>query len=153
MNGRSPGFSSFVLYVPDTQTLVILLGNIYSSATTTMGYDIATLSLGLPYEQVHFMHRALSEPQIKASTGTFQFGADFYQVNARVDSSRTVESWLCIGPRGRISQPRSFMTASEASHSYNEVPTAGFVPNPQSQPLPVFSMASAFTYPADTNSS
>jgi hypothetical protein len=46
MNGRSPGFSSFVLYLPDVETVVILLGNIYSSATIPMGYDIAALSLG-----------------------------------------------------------------------------------------------------------
>jgi CubicO group peptidase (beta-lactamase class C family) len=84
MNGRSPGFSSFVLYFPDAQTTVILLGNIYSSATTPMGYDIAALSLGLPYEKLRFMDRALSAAQLQACTGRFQFGPDFYQANAKV---------------------------------------------------------------------
>jgi CubicO group peptidase (beta-lactamase class C family) len=84
MNGRSPGFSSFVLYLPDTRITVVLLSNVYSSATTPMGYDIAALSLGLPYEKLNFMDHALSEAQLKACTGTFQFGADFYQANAKV---------------------------------------------------------------------
>jgi len=84
MNGRSPGFSSFVLYLPDTQITVILLGNIYSSATTPMGYDLAALSLGLPYEKLNLMDPAPSAEQLKECTGTFQFGADFYQANAKV---------------------------------------------------------------------
>jgi CubicO group peptidase (beta-lactamase class C family) len=84
MTGRSPGFSSFVLYLPDSQTSVILLSNIYSSATTTMGYDITALLLGARYEKARFMGRALSPAQLKAFTGTFQFGPDFYQANAIV---------------------------------------------------------------------
>ena len=84
MNGRSPGFSSFVLYLPDTQITVILLGNIYSSATTPMGYDLAALSLGLPYEKLNLMDPSPSAAQLKECTGTFQFGADFYQANAKV---------------------------------------------------------------------
>lgn len=84
MNGRSPGFSSFVLYLPDARITVILLGNIYSSATTPMGYDIAALSLGLLYEKLNFMDRAPSAAQLKACAGTFQFGPDFYQANAKV---------------------------------------------------------------------
>jgi CubicO group peptidase (beta-lactamase class C family) len=85
MNGRAPGFSSFVLYFPDDQTIVILLGNIYSSATTPMGYDIAALSLGLPYEKLHFMDPSPNAAQLKSCTGMFLFGPDFYQANAKVE--------------------------------------------------------------------
>lgn len=84
MNGRPPGFSSFVVYFPDDQTTVILLGNIYSSATTPMGYDIAALSLGLPYEKLHFMDPSPNAAQLKSCTGMFLFGPDFYQANAKV---------------------------------------------------------------------
>ena len=80
MNGRSPGFASFVLYLPETQTMVILLSNIYSSATTTIGYDIAALTLGLTYEPFRF--RELDPGELKNSTGVFRFGSDFYQPNA-----------------------------------------------------------------------
>ena len=48
MNGRSPGFSSFVLYLPDGQLAVVVLSNIYSSATTKIG-DLAAILLGLGY--------------------------------------------------------------------------------------------------------
>jgi CubicO group peptidase (beta-lactamase class C family) len=83
-NGRSPGFASFVLYLPDTQTTVVVLSNIYSSATTTIGYDIAALSLGLPYESFHFQNPAPGPAELESCTGTFQFGPDFYQPDANV---------------------------------------------------------------------
>jgi len=82
MNGRAPGFSSFILYLPGSKLTVVVLSNIYSSATTTIGYDLAALSLGREYEQLHIAKRAVAV--LKACTGTFQFGPDFYQANARV---------------------------------------------------------------------
>jgi CubicO group peptidase (beta-lactamase class C family) len=83
MNGRSPGFSSFVVYLPREQTTVVLFGNIYSSATTPMGYDLAAIALHLPYQSFQ-PSKALSAQQVQACTGTFHFGADFYQPNAIV---------------------------------------------------------------------
>jgi len=84
MNGRAPGFSSFVLYLPLAQTTVVVLSNIYSAATTTIGYDIAALSLGLPYEPFHFRDPPPSPTELSNCTGTFQFGPDLYQANAKV---------------------------------------------------------------------
>lgn len=84
MNGRAPGFASFVLYLPNAQTTVVVLSNVYSSATTAIGYDIAALSLGLPYEPFHVMEPAPSPAELSACTGSFQFGPDFYQPNATV---------------------------------------------------------------------
>lgn len=84
MNGRAPGFASFVLYLPHTQTTVVVLSNIYSSATTTIGYDLAALSLGLPYEPFHFRDPAPGSAELKTCEGRFQFGPDFYQPNAEV---------------------------------------------------------------------
>jgi hypothetical protein len=52
MNGRSPGFSSFVLYLPDGQLTVVVLSNIYSSAPTKIGNDLAAILLGLPYSSL-----------------------------------------------------------------------------------------------------
>ena len=82
MNGRAPGFSSFVLYLPDAETTVVVLSNIYSSATTAIGYDIAALSLGLPYQPFHIMEPRPNGAELNACTGSFQFGPDFYQPNA-----------------------------------------------------------------------
>jgi hypothetical protein len=84
MSGRAPGFASFVLYLPHAKTTVVVLSNIYSSATTTIGYDIAALSLGLPYERFQFRVDAAKPGELKTCTGTFQFGSDFYQANAKV---------------------------------------------------------------------
>jgi D-alanyl-D-alanine carboxypeptidase len=84
MNGRAPGFASFVLYLPHEQTTVVVFSNIYSSATTTIGYDIAAISLGLPYEPFHPREPAASPTELKTCTGKFQFGPDFYQPNAEV---------------------------------------------------------------------
>jgi len=85
MNGRSPGFGSFVIHMTDPEMTVAVLGNIYSSATTTIGYDIAALTVGLPYEQLHFEDRALSPAELNSYPATFQFGPDFYQANAKVN--------------------------------------------------------------------
>jgi CubicO group peptidase (beta-lactamase class C family) len=84
MNGRAPGFASFVLHLENAQTTVIVLSNIYSSATTTIGYDTAALSLGLPYEPVHFREPAPDATELRTCTGRFQFGQDFYQPSANV---------------------------------------------------------------------
>ena len=84
MNGRAPGFSSFVLYLPNAHTTVVVLSNVYSSATTTIGYDIAALSLGLPYEPLRMMEPPPSAAELNTCKGLFQFGPDFYQPNAAV---------------------------------------------------------------------
>ena len=90
MNGRAPGFASFVLYLPKAQLTVVVLSNIYSSATTNIGYDIAAMSLGLPYQPFHFVAPpGLSEAESKACTGVFQFGSDFYQPNAKINMIAT----------------------------------------------------------------
>jgi CubicO group peptidase (beta-lactamase class C family) len=84
MNGRAPGFASFVLYLPRERLTVVAFSNIYSSATTTIGYDVAAIALDLPH-QPFVAASPLTGTAIAASTGTFQFGPDFYQKNARLD--------------------------------------------------------------------
>jgi hypothetical protein len=81
MNGRSPGFASFVLYLPDEQLTVVVLGNIYSSATTSLGYDLAAITLGLPYK--NFEQQRTKTQGVSSST-TFRFGPDFYQPNVKL---------------------------------------------------------------------
>jgi CubicO group peptidase (beta-lactamase class C family) len=84
MNGRAPGFASFILRLPHTQTTVVVLSNIYSSATSTIGNDIAAITLGLPYEPFRVGSRAPDSAELKSCTGAFHFGPDFYQPNAEV---------------------------------------------------------------------
>ena len=103
MNGRAPGFASFVLYLPHAQTTVVVLSNIYSSATTTIGYDIAALSLGLPYEPFHFREPAPSTTELKTCMGTFQFGPDFYQANVEVILTAHGQELSLRWPSGDVS--------------------------------------------------
>jgi CubicO group peptidase (beta-lactamase class C family) len=84
MSGRAPGFASFVLHLQDAQTTIVVLSNIYSSSTSPIGYDIAAISLGLPFEPLHFRAPAPGPAELKTCTGTFQFGPDFYQANAKI---------------------------------------------------------------------
>jgi CubicO group peptidase (beta-lactamase class C family) len=103
MNGRAPGFASFVLHLPHSQTTVVVLSNIYSSATTSIGYDIAALSLGLPYERFHPKKPSPSSAELRSCVGAFQFGADFYQANARIALSLDGKELLLRWPSGETS--------------------------------------------------
>ena len=103
MNGRAPGFSSFVLHLPKGQMTIVIFSNIYSSATTAIGYDIAALSLGLPCEPFHIRDPAPSPAELKTCTGTFQFGPDFYQPNAKVDLAANGQELSMRWPSGDAS--------------------------------------------------
>jgi D-alanyl-D-alanine carboxypeptidase len=80
MSGRAPGFASFVLHLPAQRLTVVVLSNIYSSATIPMGYDIARIALGLPHDE--FQPRESPPVARRGTAGRFQFGPDFYQRNA-----------------------------------------------------------------------
>lgn len=82
MNGHSPGFASFVLYLPREDLTVVAFSNIYSSATTDIGYDVAAIALGLQHGS--FQSAPLTAAALATTTGTFQFGSDFYQKNAQL---------------------------------------------------------------------
>jgi CubicO group peptidase (beta-lactamase class C family) len=103
MNGRAPGFASFLLYLPQEKTMVVVFSNIYSSATTTIGYDIAALSLGLPYETFRPSHTAPSPAELQACTGTFKFGPEFYQPDAEVTLTANEMELSMSWPSGDIS--------------------------------------------------
>jgi CubicO group peptidase (beta-lactamase class C family) len=103
MNGRAPGFASFVLYLPREQATIVLFSNIYSSATTTIGNDIAAIFLNLPYEPFRPSDHALTDAELKASTGIFQFGPDFYQANAQVTLIAEKRQLAMRWPSGDIS--------------------------------------------------
>jgi len=103
MNGRAPGFTSFVLYLPQSQMTVVALSNIYSSATTTIGYDIAALSLGFPYKTFHFQEPASDSTDLNACAGVFRFGSDFYQPDAEVSLTADGSGLTMRWPSGDIS--------------------------------------------------
>jgi len=65
---KAPGFSSFVLYLPHAQTTVVIMSNIYSSATTTIGYDVLLSSPRSPLRTVHVRVHRPSAPELKTCT-------------------------------------------------------------------------------------
>ncbi len=102
MNGRAPGFASFVLYLPKEELTVIAMSNIYSSVTTDIGYDIAAIALDLPHA-VFQSAKALSPDELKGYAGSFQFGPDFYQKNAKIELTATGNGLSLRWPSGDLS--------------------------------------------------
>ena len=81
---------------------MIAMSNIYSSATTDIGYDIAAIALGLPHD-VFRPAKVLSPNEIKAYTGSFQFGPDFYQKNAKIELTAIGNGLSLRWPSGELS--------------------------------------------------
>ena len=104
MSGRAPGFASFVLYLPREKMSVTVFSNIYSSATSTIGQDIAAILRGLPYETFSPSDPPPSAAELKTCTGTFQFGADFYQPNAQLEVMAEGQELSLRWPGGSVSR-------------------------------------------------
>jgi CubicO group peptidase (beta-lactamase class C family) len=85
MSGRAPGFASYVLYLPREDLTVVALSNIYSSATSEIGDEIAAIALGLSYKRLAFSTPLLPADSLQLSGLKFTFPADFYQPNATLE--------------------------------------------------------------------
>lgn len=92
-----------VLYLPHEKTTVVVFSNIYSSAATTIGYDVAAIVRGLPHEAFHASHPPPSTAELATSSGTFQFGQEFYQPNAQVDILASGTELSLRWPGGSVS--------------------------------------------------
>ena len=103
MSGRAPGFASFVLYLPREKMSVAVFSNIYSSATSTIGYDIAAILRGLPAETFHPSDPPPNAAELKSCVGTFQFGADFYQPSAQLDVAEEGQELSLRWPASSVS--------------------------------------------------
>ena len=83
---------------------VTVFSNIYSSATSTIGQDIAAILRGLPYETFSPSDPPPSAAELKTCTGTFQFGADFYQPNAQLEVMAEGQELSLRWPGGSVSR-------------------------------------------------
>jgi CubicO group peptidase (beta-lactamase class C family) len=95
MNGRAPGFASYVLYLPNERLTVVALSNIYSSSTTPLGDDVAALALGRPVEGFHPL---VGKVAIAGAPLGFRFGGDFYQPNAVLRLVADQDGWALRWP-------------------------------------------------------
>jgi CubicO group peptidase (beta-lactamase class C family) len=100
MNGRSPGFASYVLHIPRKSLTVIVFSNIYSSAPSEIGDGLARIALALPHETIHPLPKA---PKPIERLLHFRFPTDFFQANAEMtmftDKGDTFLRW----PNGNLS--------------------------------------------------
>lgn len=100
MNGRAPGFASYLMYLPREDLTVVALSNIYSSATTDIGNDIAAIALGLPYAAIALRPHALAPDSLGLAGARFTFPADFYQPNATLAFETTDGEMFLAWPSG-----------------------------------------------------
>jgi D-alanyl-D-alanine carboxypeptidase len=82
MNGRAPGFASFLAYIPSELLTVVILSNTYASTPTTIGLDLAAIALGKPYAAARFLPGPPKDNAVARDAGSYKFGANFFQPNA-----------------------------------------------------------------------
>lgn len=84
INGRSPGFSSYVGYYPNENITIIVLTNLYNSITTSVGTDLAAILFDAPYKVPHLSVEPLADDVAGGIDGRYQYGSDFYNANVIV---------------------------------------------------------------------
>jgi CubicO group peptidase (beta-lactamase class C family) len=99
-SGRSPGFASVMLYLPNEQLAIIVLTNIEHAMNNLIAENIAAAVLGKPY--VPFADRPirLTEAQRQRLIGQFTFGPDFYRRNATLVLRNTPQGLVLDWPGG-----------------------------------------------------
>jgi CubicO group peptidase (beta-lactamase class C family) len=89
-NGRAPGFSSRMEYLPDEDLAIIALANIENEANPTIVRDLAALVTDRPFAA--FQYSPVAPEVVGRPTGEFVFGPDFYRSSATLS--------LVSGPDG-----------------------------------------------------
>lgn len=84
MNGRSPGFTSYLGRFIDQDLCIIVLGNLYNSVTTPIGRDLAAMVLGYHYDIPKLKNIRLDPKKLDSIVGDYQFGPDFYIPNGKI---------------------------------------------------------------------
>lgn len=102
VSGRAPGFASYVVHLPHSDLTVVVLSNIYSSAPTEIGSDVAAIMLGKPYDA--FTPGApLTAAALRELNGlAFTFPADFYQPDATLTLSANGRELFVHWPTGDL---------------------------------------------------
>jgi len=87
MNGRSPGYSSYMGIYPQENLTVIMLSNNYISLPADIGKSIAASILNEPFEPLNLTNKALDASFAKKITGTYKFDEKFYRPNYELEIS------------------------------------------------------------------
>jgi CubicO group peptidase (beta-lactamase class C family) len=102
MNGRAPGFTSFLVEIPTAGLTVIVLSNTYVSVAGTIGLDVAAMVLNKPFTSVHLRASALPAVETKDIANRYAFGADFYQPNAILTLKMNDLDASLVWPSGEV---------------------------------------------------
>jgi CubicO group peptidase (beta-lactamase class C family) len=94
-NGRAPGFSAILEYLPQDDLAVIVLTNIEHDANPIIIPELTALIMGKAYQ--NFDYRPVPRALVGKPAGEFTFGSDFYRRNATLklvsDAKGTTLYW------------------------------------------------------------
>ena len=94
-NGRGPGFSSFMEYLPKEDIFVMVLSNIENEADPAIVTNAARMLMGKPYQA--FNYHEVPPELVGHPTGDFVFGPDFYRpsgtLNLVSDANGVTLNW------------------------------------------------------------
>ena len=79
MNGRSPGYSSYVAIYPKEGLSVVVLSNNYVPMPPEIGKQLAALVLNEPFEQLNLTNKTAPAAFAKKFVGTYKFDKNFYR--------------------------------------------------------------------------
>jgi CubicO group peptidase (beta-lactamase class C family) len=85
MNGRSPGFSSYIGIYPQEKLTVVMLSNKYISLPADVGKSIGALVLNEPVERLNLTNKTVDAEFAKKLTGTYKFDENFYRPNFELE--------------------------------------------------------------------
>ncbi|WP_194775703.1 serine hydrolase domain-containing protein [Pararhodonellum marinum] len=85
MNGRSPGFSSYLGIYPEENLIVIVLSNNYISLPASLGGSIAAMTMNEPFEGLNLTDKTLTHNFAEKLIGSYKFDGDFYSPNIELE--------------------------------------------------------------------
>jgi CubicO group peptidase (beta-lactamase class C family) len=79
MNGRAPGYSSYIATYPHENLIVVMLSNNYVSLPAEIGKSIGALVLNEPFERLSLTNKTIDAIFAKKLTGIYKFDEKFYR--------------------------------------------------------------------------
>ncbi len=97
-NGRAPGFSARVEYLPNEDIAIITLTNIEHDANPLIIPEAAALLMGKPHKD--FQYQPVPSADVGHPAGDFVFGSDFYRPSATLKLTSDADGVTLHWPGG-----------------------------------------------------
>ena len=97
-NGRAPGFSAILEYLPQDNLAVIVLTNIEHDANPIIIPELTAMVMGKPYKAFDF--EPVPQELVGRPAGDFQFGPDFYRKSATLTLATDAKGTALYWPGG-----------------------------------------------------